>query len=164
MRQAFEEEKKEHESKKESIMEYLEGFRQQIILTKSKNMILVNKHEQIMKQYDELDKRRNFVRVKATPGKKKRSLNKSARYSPKLEDSFSDFEDIHKTKPTHRRDQSSILFGKPNQKQMQKVNCKDRSKALKDHLLLQIKLEKNKIFTSEKELEAIKSEEYVFSI
>jgi hypothetical protein len=107
-----------------------------------------------------LDRRRNYARVKATPGKKKRSLNKSARYSPKLEDSFTDFEDIHRSKPTHRRDQSSILFGKPNsQKQMQKTNGKDRSKETKDHLILQIKLEKNKIFTSEKELETIKNEE-----
>jgi len=153
------EERKVFEQEKETIIKEIESVRQNVIITKTKNNILEKKLGEYLQKIIDLKSRTEYINS-IDPGEIDFGIQ-TERQEPKKIESGVFFEGTF-AKPRHKKEKSSIF---PERQNSHRTKSSDHKKnAKRDNMILQVKLEKNKIIMAEKELLDLLQTEYYFSL
>jgi len=155
LQKKFKEEKRNYDQQKEDILSDIDEVRQNIIIGKSKNSIHEKKIAEYMKKIIELNNRRDYI-LSVYSGASENSVS----HSNNQQHSASIFcDDTFQMKSNHERNKSSSNQINPNNLNNQMFG---HSKEDQENVKNEIQMEKNKIKFMEKDLENLKSLEYIF--
>jgi hypothetical protein len=149
----FKEDKRNYDHQKEGIMSDIDEVRQNIIIAKSKNSIHEKKIAEYMNKIKELNNRRDYI-LSVYSAASNNSPDNTEYHSIQKRSTSAFYDDTFQMKPGHDRNKSSIY---PEHHGTASVQSSDHKKIVnKENLVLQVKVEKNKINLMEKDLEALK--------
>jgi len=149
LQKKFKEEKKNYDHQKEDILSDIDEVKQNIIIGKSKNSIHEKKIAEYMKKIMELNNRRDYI-LSVYSGASNDSVNHSDQGSVQ-----------RYSGANHERNKSSSNQITPNALYSPIFG---HNKGEQDNTKNEIQMEKNKIKLMEKDLENLKSLEYVFTL